>query len=710
VPVTADDFLWEATGFSASGTSVVVTHPDAGGTTAGTTVLIGLYTVATTVTFPAEFADVGYVVGSYAYVKSDVAAAETSWTFTLNTSTSAAWYMVELDNVSLADPFDGNAHANGTLADGATGSTGTLNLNAGSSGVAFAIFGAAKVGTTDVQSWSGYTNSFTERVDVAPPSGTAGKQIAVAYKLYEGWSSFETTATFATTAASASTYRLMVLLRSADASINAPLHAFTGFEWGTTGGMASITNPPFAPGASGTGVFDTSYSIQAGSARNGSYGLKIARSASIEYVSVGAMASTNACAVGMNVKIESGSGTPVVACLAVSGGSGVDVLLVYDVANTKLGVQWATGSAVWQTGTTPLDVWCWVDIRARFNSSVWHIDWKVETGTDDGTQTSPTDLTEATPGTSAILQCGYSAVAHTITAHYDDVVASKIFAAYPLGPHVVRLLVPETTGATVSGTSTNFQRFTANGTLANVNGTEGALLDDIPPTISASSDGVVQVTAASSDYIEIPMTTYTLAPNEIIAGVRALASLWGGTGSGTGTLGFRGYDGLTETTFVAASTSFDPDSLTAVSATYPLWYHGQWSGAASGAWTQTRLNAAALRGGYSTDATPDMGFSAMYLEVAIREIYTSWTVHRLTSDEDPDVNAAVVTETLHPYNSGVRTFSVSNDDPTRTAEFNYSISGTPQTPVVIAPTDPPVDVTVGAEAFGEVDSTAFGWQ
>ena len=41
MPVTLpDSTLWEATGHATSTTSIVVTHPDAGGTTAGQTVLV----------------------------------------------------------------------------------------------------------------------------------------------------------------------------------------------------------------------------------------------------------------------------------------------------------------------------------------------------------------------------------------------------------------------------------------------------------------------------------------------------------------------------------------------------------------------------------------------------------------------------------------------------------------------------------------------
>ena len=41
--------------------------------------------------------------------------------------------------------------------------------------------------------------------------------------------------------------------------------------------------------------------------------------------------------------------------------------------------------------------------------------------------------------------------------------------------HAVQLLVPESTGATVSGTSGNFNEFTNNGTLAAFAATSGAL-------------------------------------------------------------------------------------------------------------------------------------------------------------------------------------------------------------------------------------------
>jgi hypothetical protein len=268
------------------------------------------------------------------------------------------------------------------------------------------------------------------------------------------------------------------------------------------------------------------------------------------------------------------------------------------------------------------------------------------------------------------------------------------------------LLVPETTGATISGTGSNFQRFTNNGTLANVNGTEGALLDDVPPTVSASSDGVVQVAVAASDYINLPMTTYTLAATEILAGVRFLASEWGGAGTGAGTLGWRGHDGLTETTFQAASASYDADSLTSVSATYPRWVSAMWSGASSGAWTQARLDAAAIRMGFSTDATPDMGASAVYLEVAVTAART-FVKYRLIDGEDPADYQAAVLEYINPYNSGVRAYDIDNQDATRSVRFTYTIGGS-ETEVIVGPSTL-TPVTVNEDAYGNVEATSFAW-
>jgi hypothetical protein len=484
----------------------------------------------------------------------------------------------------------------------------------------------------------------------------------------------------------------VVLLRSVDASINAPLSYFAGFEWGTTGGMGNAAVN--TPGLTGY----TNLSIASGSARNGGYGLQVATvaaSGSANFPSYTAKGG----AAGFNTRVVSATGSVVVASLDTAGGTAISLHVMYDGSTNKFGLQWGSYTPSWQSGTTALNTWVWIDIRARIDSSLWHADWTLETGTNTYTaQPSPADLTGAS-ATSLSLRLGpVTPITQTATIDLDDAVFSQYAAAYPLTPHVVRLLVPETTGASVSGTAANFNSFTANGTLAAFASTNGALLDEVPPTVSASSDGVVQVTAAASDYMNFPMTTYTATSSEIIAGVRALASLWGGTGSGTGTLGFRGYDGTTETTFVAASTSFDPDSLTAVSATYPLWYSATWNPGTK--WTQTALDAAALRVGFSTDATPDMGVSALYLEVVTK---ATPVVRQITSGE---ADQFTVDLRIDPDNSASVSYLLTSTDATRGATFNYSVSGTPQTPVYVAASSTQ-EVVVNAAAFGDISIEGF---
>jgi hypothetical protein len=187
--------------------------------------------------------------------------------------------------------------------------------------------------------------------------------------------------------------------------------------------------------------------------------------------------------------------------------------------------------------------------------------------------------------------------------------------------------------------------------------------------------------------------------------VRAFASLWGGTGSGTGTLGMRGWDGTAEVSFEEPGTSFDPDSLTTASATYPMWYSGMWG--VGTRWTPTLLNAAALRVGFSTDATPDMGVSCVGLEVAVRQA-TRWIKYRLIDGEDPDDYQAAVYEYLHPYNSNVQVYEVDNQDLTRTCRFTYTAPGESEVVVTAAP-GTIESTTVPVEAAGTAVETSFAW-
>src|SRR4051812_25086485 len=85
----------ENTGTTASGTSHVVTLPS--GTTAGNTLVVALYSTGGSATPPAGVlvAKVQSAV-THVFYKSNLAAAETSWTFTTVGSAPTVWYATEL--------------------------------------------------------------------------------------------------------------------------------------------------------------------------------------------------------------------------------------------------------------------------------------------------------------------------------------------------------------------------------------------------------------------------------------------------------------------------------------------------------------------------------------------------------------------------------------------------------------------------------------
>lgn len=650
MPLSDADFVHENSGaVTTAGTSHVVSLAGADSTVAGNTVLVFMKTGASGATPPAGFVvdkDAGTLL--VVFRKSDVAAGEglagsTPWTFTTAGNTTSEWYVVELSNVDPVEPLDASVTATGGPSNGGTLSTGTTLLNAGLHTAVFAAFGATKVGAS-TESWSGYTNGFEEVVDL----DSVGAQLAVARKFVTGTTgTFSTTATLATTQGGAVTsYALIVAYRSADSPIVAPLAHFVGFEWGTHGGINSHTTPSPATNMMGSlitnaGTWGTNYLIQAGSARSSNYGLRVTQAAAATSVIIGS-GSLPSGSVGCNVRVVSATGTPIVFSV-MNGSLQTGAQLLYDATNQKLGVRaGTTGTVSWESGTTPLNTWRWVDLRVKTNTSTWLVEWRVETGAGIYTDQAAASQTGQTPGNrcGALNVCG--SATQTMTADLDDICISNSWTAYPLGPHEVKLLTVDPAGTpSVSGTSTNFSVFTANGTLAAWNAVNARnAVDEVPPTISASADGVVQTAVAASDYIEFPMATYALGPDETCVGVRMLCPEWGGTGTGTGTIGYRGWDGTTETVLIAASASYDPDSLTAISSTHPRWACAMWQSV--NGWTQAELDAAAVRVGFSTDATPDMGVHAVYLEIAVGKTRSQQLFGDLASLEaDPNRGGAV---------------------------------------------------------------------
>jgi hypothetical protein len=643
VPLGLDNVVHENTGaVTTAGTSHVVSLAGTDSTTAGNTVLVFFKTNVSSPVLAGFVEDRNAGAVLFVLRKSDVVDGETSWTFTTGANDVSEWYVVELSNVDLVEPLDASVATTGPpgVANGGTMSTGTTLLNAGLHTVQFAAFAATKNSSTE--SWSGYTNGFEEVADL----DSAGANLAVARKFVTGATgTFESTATLATSQGAAVTsYALLVAYRAADSPIVAPLAFHASFDWLTHGGMNShsgITNMTGSALTQTSGTWGTNYLIQAASARNSAGGLRIVQAGAAGQVHIGNLG-TRSGSFGFDTRVVSATGTVVVAEIGDQASSTTYVQVVYDSSATKFGVRaGTTGTVSWESGTTALNTWRWIDLRVKTTTTTWHVDWRIETGTDVYTDQAGADLAGQTAGLTIYCLAFGDNAAQTMTADFDNAIMSAYYVAYPLGPHNLKLLTVDPAGTpTVSGTTTNFSVFTANGTLAAWNAVNARnAVDEVPPTISAAADGVTQTAAAATNYIEFPMDTYTLAANETVVGVRMLAVLGSGTGAGAGDIAVRGWDGTAETALASVS-QVTPGSATAISSTVPRWLTAMWQSV--NGWTQAELDAAALRVGFSADATPDMWVHAVYLEIAVGKTQQARAIGDvLTAENNPNTQGIV---------------------------------------------------------------------
>lgn len=700
MPVTVDSKVHENTGVSATaGTSVVVSLAGTDTTAAGNTVLVQLVAYAPAISAPAGFVQDKKVDRSAAaeavmwYRKSNVGAGESSWTFTLSGAVNWAWRVAEYADLDL-DPVDTSAAGtpSTSMTDGATVSTGTTGANAGLNTLLIAAWGlySPTVGA-NLGSWSGQTNGLTEVVELTGnAAGVASLGLTVADRVVDAATGpFESSATWATGGAVSTTgWAGMVAYRAADSPVVSPLVWMSGLEHGTHNGLGSNLLGG-SPLMIAIGTVGTDLIVQSGSARSPSvYGCRVVQAGAAKYLAIDINqfgSGRGGAVLGWNVRTVSSTGIVVLAEVMAATGTALQV--VYDTTATKLGLRWGSGGTPsWQPGTTAANAWAWITLRVTgMTGTVWHADWTLETGTGVYTaQTSPADLTGQTATSLGQVRWGGN-VAQTVTQDVDDLVCSTFGGSYPLGPHALRGLTVDPAGTpTFSGTVGNFALVTSNATGAAL--TAGTLtnardnIDELPPTISASSDGVVQTATAASDYLQFPMNTYTAGPSEYIAAVRMLACLISTTGAGAGSLGIRGWDGTTETTLMGTGFTSTPGSSTTPSSSVPPWVGYMW--APTNGWTQAKLDAAALRLGFSTDATPDMGVHAMYLEVAVGTARTQQLFGDLASSTvDPNRRGTVAVTVVAP--AGYDT------------TLHYEESGTP--------TDVPV--TGGASVTEQINAT-----
>jgi hypothetical protein len=380
------------------------------------------------------------------------------------------------------------------------------------------------------------------------------------------------------------------------------LLACTGFEFGSTAGWAT--------GNAGNKIFDAivgTPTIVTTSPRTGTYCLEVSASAATEGVRWGTdtLGSSKTHLVSVvyvyfPTSLPSGDFDLIqFQCV------GPNYILMYRNSDSKLCVGIPGGSVVSGPVVTT-NTWYRLDVHMDVSANPNTIDWQV----DGVAQTQFSNAVAA--DTLFSMDLGPTLAGETGTVRFDDWCASTTSGDYPLGEHKVVLLSVDPAGTfTLSGTSGNFNTFTNNGTLAAWNATTARNnTDEIPPTIGSTADGWVQITLAASDYVETPMTSYTLAGGETVSGLRMLAPGWATSGTAA-TIGFRSYNGTTETTlFAAADPNFDN------STTAPAWVCKMCTLADFD--TQSELDALAFRVGFSGDATPDVGIHAIYAELAVK--------------------------------------------------------------------------------------------
>ena len=518
--------------------------------------------------------------------------------------------------------------------------------------------------------WSGHTGGLAEIAEQGAFDGTKsiGTSVSAAFSLSTNlWSSTATK----TAPVGQNSIAALIVYTAVNAKRAAEVEACTGFEFGTIAGLATSSGL-------GVGIFDTitgSPAIVTTNPRTGTYCLELSSSAAAEncFWSEAGTLSALSNQIPLRLSIIFPTSLPasdVVLFIVEPGGAAAAQTVVcrYINSSQKIGIKVGTGSEIVSDAVVTADNWISIDLRVDGRTSDWTCDWNVVY--IDGND--PVDQTQATMSSAVVATTGFSlrlgwTASSTATVRYDDVVVGKQGGHYPLGDMSIQVLTVDPSGTvTVNGSTTNWNTFTLNGTMAAWDATTARdAIKELPPVIGASANGLAQINLSGTDYVEIPMTTISAANvNKSIRGVRMLACGWAATTTAA-TIGFRAFDGVNEMTLKgAADYAFD------ASTTAPAWVCNMVRGATRQDWTQAKLDALAFRVGFSSDATPDIGIHAIYAEVAL----VSATTYRIIEIEGSDFTVDVFQDT---DSASVVSYFVTTPPGTRGATFTCTISGVP---------------------------------
>lgn len=384
--------------------------------------------------------------------------------------------------------------------------------------------------------------------------------------------------------------------------------AVGGFEQGSTAGLVvGQTGNKYLDREVGTLV--TNVDVSSVGARTGGAGLVLTASAGTAH---GGFANTGnggiLGAAGTAVwsfwfRFPTLPGANAIIWQQIGTAGGNDAFLRYIQASNRL--QAEMGASTQLGPVIAANTWYHVDILAVHDANPHVLRWRVNSA-----EQTDVKLAVATENI-FIAGWGNDTGTQTSTVHVDDFLVSLTRADYPLGPHKVVQLIPDTTSTVLQiGTADVMGRMQTNTTVdATFNSADIlAAISEVPPTTGGAASGVGQDTIATTSAADIPMTSYSLA-NEAITGCRINVCTWANSATAAAnTLGVRAFNGLAETTLFAAA------AYLGVNTASPAWICKMYTGVTD----QQTLSNLSVRVGYSGAVTPLPGAHAVYAEVAVR--------------------------------------------------------------------------------------------
>lgn len=739
--LSIDNIIQTVSG-TVNGTGTTVTFPSA--TTAGSLILVYTHTGATGINGfepPAGGAGTFDLCSSGPSLNANgcmknfyqrrVAGGENNYTLNLNgggASELGAWVALEVIGVGVdvMSPISGGGAeidpwflktANGTInvsaSPVASDSTGFIPddvdlITECFTAMSIAAFGANNLATT-IPTLSGYPDGWTELAQVGIANATHALALSVAVMSLTDLGRMAASVAVSPNSYLSSDHNVFY----ADGGKYSPrLDLICGWEFGTATGLTSTDSiSSNAPVDAITG----SPEVGTAHARSGAYCLKLSSVAAVENVtwnnSLGTLAEFWPV-VDPYSQIERfcfffETLLPVVdvQLASIEAGSLANGMTVtFRAASGKIGVQIGSGTEVLSDSAVTVNTWIAVDLRYDPTRTTHLCDWAVDydASTSDTvaavaqTRATQTGMTSAAPTTTRL---GWTA-ATTATVFYDDIAVSKQWGSYPLGDiRIIALKADQAGTPTITGTTANFKTFTSNGgtitawTAANTR----ANLADVPPVIGASADGVVQASAASGDWCNIPMETFTAAPDYCLRAVRWYVAGWAASTS-VATLGVRSNDGANNIFNVfVGDHGFDNATM--------VWLCGMQRRFANesprtGSYplTQARLDGLTLSIGGSTDATPDVGIVGAVAEVA----YVPAVAQQLASGEDGTFTVYVKQD---PTTGAYASLTVTTPPGTRGATLSWTKNGVDGTQYVAA-NDLQVR-SLGADTVADVTSVGL---